>query len=83
MEREMKPEEDRGSSYVRAAAVHSTTATAHGAGGAVFPPRRGQQFFGGGCSFSLPPESHEMGNTDLQGAKTGGLHGVVAAGPSV
>lgn len=54
-EREMKPEEDRGSGYVRAATVHSTTATAHGAWGAVFPPRGGAAVIWGGCSFFLPP----------------------------
>lgn len=54
-EREMKPEEDQGSGYVRAATVHSTTATAHGARGAVFPPRGGAAVIWGGCSFFLPP----------------------------
>lgn len=81
---EMKPEEDRGSGYVRAATVHSTTATAHGAWGAVFPPRGGAAVIWGRLLLlSSPPESHEMGNAELQGAKTGGPHGAVAAGPSV
>lgn len=52
-------------------------------GGSVPTPGGGSSYLGRLLLLSSPPESHEMGNAELQGAKTGGPHGAVAAGPSV